>query len=126
MLAPHNVVAFVPITDAARSRSFYSGLLGLAVESEDDFAIVLKTKDASIRLTKVPAFEPRPFTILGWEVTEIEPIVLTLQKDGIVFEKYPWMPPSDLPIWTAPGGARIAWFKDPDGNVLSLSQHPSG
>ena len=77
-----------------------------------------------LRLVKVPDYQPVQFTILGWEVKDIGKTVAELQKNGVEFQKYPWMPQDKSAIWDAPGGARVAWFKDPDGNVLSVSQHP--
>jgi hypothetical protein len=68
-------------------------------------------------------FAPPPFTVLGWEVSNIEEMVSWLQKRGVAFEKYPWVADKELGIWTAPTGDKVAWFKDPDGNVLSVSQH---
>ena len=76
-----------------------------------------------LRIGKVPDFTPAPYTVLGWEVANIEEIVAWLQKRGVAFEKYPFVQDKELGIWTAPTGDKVAWFKDPDGNVLSVSQH---
>jgi hypothetical protein len=90
----------------------------------DGFAMVLDANGIMIRVAKVPPdFKPLPFTILGWQVTGIEEIVPELQKRGVAFERFGFPGQDALGIWTAPSGDKVAWFKDPDGNTLSLSQH---
>ena len=84
--------------------------------------MVLRAGETMIRIAKAN-FTPAPFTIRGWEVSNIEQEVADLQKRGVAFEKYPWVDDKVTGIWTAPGGDKVAWFKDPDGNVLSVSQH---
>ena len=123
MLGSNKIIGFVCTTDYKRAREFYEGRLGLKFRSEDQFALVLEANGNMVRIAKFPALNPAPFTVLGWETSEIEKQVRKLQEKGVSFERYPWMPASDLPIWAAPGGNKVAWFKDPDGNVLSLSQH---
>lgn len=125
MLSAGNIVAFVPTTDFARARTFYADLLGLQVVSEDDFALALEVSGTTVRVTKVETLDPAPYTILGWEVANIRDVVATLARRGVVFTRYAWFDQDDLGIWTAPGGAHVAWFKDPDGNVLSISQAAS-
>jgi hypothetical protein len=83
----------------------------------------MRAGDTMIRIAKAKDFTPAQYTVLGWEVSNIEEMVTWLQQRGVVFEKYPWVPDKELGIWTAPGGDKVAWFKDPDGNVLSVSQH---
>jgi catechol 2,3-dioxygenase-like lactoylglutathione lyase family enzyme len=122
MLAAHKIIGFVPTKDSAQARSFYEGKLGFQFVSEDQFALVLRAGETMIRIAKAN-FTPAPFTILGWEVSNIEAEVAELQKRGVAFEKYPWVDDKVTGIWTAPGGDKVAWFKDPDGNVLSVSQH---
>jgi catechol 2,3-dioxygenase-like lactoylglutathione lyase family enzyme len=123
MLASSNVIGFVPTKDSAQARSFYEGKLGFQFVSEDQFALVVRAGETMIRIAKVKDFAPPPFTVLGWEVSNIEEVVAWLQKRGVAFEKYPWVANKELGIWTAPTGDKVAWFKDPDGNVLSVSQH---
>jgi catechol 2,3-dioxygenase-like lactoylglutathione lyase family enzyme len=118
------VVAFVPATDLARSRAFYEGGLGLPVRELTSFALVLGGDGATIRVTLVPVLEARPFTVLGWEVTDIAADVADLAGRGVEFVRYDGMGQDEHGIWTAPDGAKVAWFCDPDGNVLSLTQHP--
>jgi catechol 2,3-dioxygenase-like lactoylglutathione lyase family enzyme len=124
MISEAEVMGFIPTTDAVRARAFYEGVLGLRVVSDDPFALVVESNGTLIRIVKLNDLAPVPFTILGWRVSNIEEEVHTLHSRGVVFRQYPGMAQSDLGVWTAPGGAKIAWFSDPDGNVLSLSQHP--
>jgi hypothetical protein len=77
-----------------------------------------------IRFTKIPNFAPLQGTILGWEVEDIERVARWLGDKGVLLENYPFVQDRQLAIWTAPTGDRVAWFKDPDGNILSISQHP--
>jgi catechol 2,3-dioxygenase-like lactoylglutathione lyase family enzyme len=123
MLASNKIIGFVAATDYQAARDFYEGKLGLKFRSQDQFALVLESGGHMVRIAQVPGLKPVAFTVLGWETSDIENEVRQLQEKGIGFERYPWMPASDLPIWAAPGGDKVAWFKDPDGNVLSLSQH---
>jgi catechol 2,3-dioxygenase-like lactoylglutathione lyase family enzyme len=123
MLNTAKIVAFVPIKDAKTSRPFYEGMLGLRFVSDDGFALVMDSNGVMVRLAKAGKFTPAGFTVLGWEVPAIEEAVTALKEKGVHFEKFPGLPQDELGIWAAPGGARVAWFKDPDGNILSLSQH---
>lgn len=123
MLANSKVIGFVPTKDSAKARSFYEDKLGFRFVSDDPFAMVMRAGETMIRIAKAKDFTPAHFTVLGWEVSNIEEMVAWLQKRGVVFEKYPWVNDKETGIWTAPGGDKVAWFKDPDGNVLSVSQH---
>jgi catechol 2,3-dioxygenase-like lactoylglutathione lyase family enzyme len=123
MLSSTNIVAFVPITDGAKARAFYEGVLGLKFIKDDGFALVLEANGIMVRAAKMKEFTPAQFTILGWQVTDIENMVRDLRKKGVKFEIFGFMKQDDLGIWTAPTGDKVAWFKDPDGNVLSVSQH---
>jgi catechol 2,3-dioxygenase-like lactoylglutathione lyase family enzyme len=117
------VIGFVPTKDAVKARSFYEGVLGLRFVSDDEFALVFDANGTMLRIVRVQDFKPFPFTLLGWQVSGIEEVAAELRQKGVKFEKYPGMEQDKLGIWTAPGGAKVAWFKDPDGNVLSVSQH---
>ncbi len=123
MLDTARIIAFVPIKDAKTSRPFYEGVLGLRFLSDDPFALVMESNGVMVRLAKVPKFTPAGFTVMGWEVSGIEKLVAALEKKGVRFEKFAGMPQDALGIWSSPSGAKVAWFKDPDGNILSLSQH---
>jgi len=123
MLAASKLIGFVPTRDSKRSREFYEGKLGFQFVSDDQFALVMQAGDSMIRIAKADNFTPAQYTVMGWEVTEIEVMVKWLNGRGVVFEKYPFVQDQELGIWTTPNGDKVAWFKDPDGNVLSLSQH---
>jgi catechol 2,3-dioxygenase-like lactoylglutathione lyase family enzyme len=122
MLGSIDIVAFVPTTDFEKARAFYEGVLGLRFVKDDGFALVLDANGIMVRVAKAQ-FTPAPFTILGWQVADIEKIVAGLQGKGVQFERFGFFEQDALGIWTAPSGDKVAWFKDPDGNVLSVSQH---
>lgn len=124
MLASNKIIGFVLTADFARAREFYEGTLKLTYVAEDGFALVMRSGDNMIRIAKAPNFTPLHSTVLGWEVSDIDAVVSWLQSRGVQLEKYPWVQ-SESGIWTAPNGDKIAWFKDPDGNTLSVSQHQS-
>lgn len=122
-LGERNIVAFVPIVDAAKARSFYGDVLGLKlIEEELPFAVVFDAHGTMLRLTLVGESAPAPWTVLGWDVPDVRSAVCRLESAGVRFERYEWMEQDEHGIWTSPSGAKVAWFKDPDGNVLSLSQ----
>jgi catechol 2,3-dioxygenase-like lactoylglutathione lyase family enzyme len=123
MLSSEKLVAFVPTRDQKQARAFYKGVLGLTFVSEDTFALVLDANGTNIRVANAPEFKPAQFTILGWMVSDIEITVTELQTKGIAFEKFGLNGQDERGIWSAPGGDKVAWFKDPDGNILSVSQH---
>jgi len=124
MLGNTPIIAFVPTLDFDKARAFYVDVLGLRFVDNDGFAMVLDANGTMIRVAKVqPDFKPAMFTILGWKVTEIEKVVAEMAAKGVVFERYGFFEQDPLGIWAAPGGNKVAWFKDPDGNTLSVSQH---
>jgi catechol 2,3-dioxygenase-like lactoylglutathione lyase family enzyme len=123
MLGAINIVAFVPTRDSGKARLFYEGVLGLRFVKDDGFALVLDANGIMVRVAKAPEFKPAPFTIQGWQVTGIEKVVTALQEKGVHFEIFGFLEQDKLGIWTAPSGDKVAWFKDPDGNVLSVSEH---
>jgi catechol 2,3-dioxygenase-like lactoylglutathione lyase family enzyme len=118
-------MAFVPTTDPAAARSFYERVLGLRFVDEDGFAVTVEASGSiRIRLVRIENHKPVQFTILGWEVPDIQKSVSDLEARGVACAKF-GMPGQDARgIWTAPGGAKVAWFRDPDGNTLSLTQFP--
>ena len=123
MLGSTNIVAFVPIKDADKARAFYEGVLGLRFIKDDGFALVLEANGIMVRAAKMKEFTPAQFTVLGWQVSQIENVVRALAKKGVQFEIFGFFKQDELGIWTAPTGDKVAWFKDPDGNILSVSQH---
>jgi len=126
MLGSQKIIGMVPISDPDRARAFYVERLGLKFVSDDGFAIVLDANGNMLRLTRMREVKPQAFTVLGWEVADIAAAVQHLQQAGVAFERYhDFMKQDELGVWTAPDGTRVAWFKDPDGNILSVSQHTS-
>lgn len=125
-LGANDLIAFAPTTDPAKARAFYEDVLGLRLVAEHKpFALEFDANGTMLRVTTVQEFKPQPFTVLGWRVADIEGAIDRLAASGVAFEQYPGMNDSDpRGIWNAPSGARIAWFKDPDGNVLSVTEFP--
>lgn len=124
MLGNQNLVAFVPVTNADKARAFYRDTLGLRLLAEDNFALLFDVEGVHLRVTLVGKFRPQPFTVLGWAVSDAAGFARRLATASVKGERFPGLEQDDLGLWTAPGGAKILWFKDPDGNILSLSQLP--
>jgi catechol 2,3-dioxygenase-like lactoylglutathione lyase family enzyme len=122
LLTSFPINGFVRITDPVRSRRFYEQTLGLAFDYENPYVMVFRSGNIQIIAQKVKEFAPVAATVLGWEVKDIEKVVSALSKAGVIFEKYEGMDQDDLGIWKSPDG-KVAWFKDPDGNLLSVSEH---
>jgi catechol 2,3-dioxygenase-like lactoylglutathione lyase family enzyme len=114
---------FVCVTDRARAKEFYGGALGLTLKHEDGFAIVFDSNGTALRVSPMKEFTPQPFTVLGWEVAEIKATVKALKNAGVEFVRVPGLPQDESGIWSPAPGIFVAWFKDPDGNMLSVSQH---
>ena len=126
-LATANPIVFIPTNNPEAARAFYEQTLGLTFESDDQFALVFRIgpTQTMLRVVRSGAFTPTPFTIFGWESNNIEQDVTALAAKGIEFLRFSFFQQDALGIWTAPAGAKVAWFKDPDGNTLSLSSHPA-
>jgi catechol 2,3-dioxygenase-like lactoylglutathione lyase family enzyme len=116
-------VAFVSTTDPERARAFYHGKLGLTFVADEGFALVFDLAGTMLRVTRVERLRPQPFTVLGWRVDDAEAAAAALASRGVTFERYPGLEQDVLGIWRSPSGARIAWFRDPDGNVLSIGSY---
>jgi catechol 2,3-dioxygenase-like lactoylglutathione lyase family enzyme len=126
-LSTYNIIGFVTIVDVERAKSFYGETLGLRLLSEErPFALVFDANGIMIRLAMGKQLPHTPGTVLGWQVPEIKPVVDNLAAAGVQFERYGFLEQDDSGIWISPTGARVAWFKDPDGNTLSVSEHPEG
>lgn len=123
MVPGSKLIAFVPTRNAENALNFYQDILGLRFISDDSFAIVMESNDTMVRLVRIDEFIPASYTILGWQVEDIEEVVKKLAAKGVLFERYSFLNQSEDGIWTAPEGAKVAWFHDPDGNTLSFSQH---
>lgn len=115
-------IGFIPVTDRERSRLFYQGTLGLELVADEPFALVFTQGGHELRLTIVESLTPQPVTVFGWQVDDIERSVRRLVASGVSFERYAPLDQDAAGTWRSPSGARIAWFKDPDGNLLSLTQ----
>jgi len=122
MLGTSKLMAFAATRDAARARTFYAEVLGLRLIADEPHAVVFDANGTMLRLQKVPDFPGVGHTILGWEVADINAAIAGLERRGVSFERYDVIPADDKGVWTVPDGTRIAWFKDPDGNTLSLTQ----
>ena len=122
MVIPMDLIAFVSATDLPRAVEFYGPVLGLAHEETTPFAAVFRVGGVMLRVTQVESFSPQPFTVLGWAVPDIRATVTDLAGRDVAFTVYDGMGQDSLGIWTTPNGDQIAWFRDPDGNTLSLTQ----
>ena len=123
MLRTAKIVGFIPSKSFKKAKAFYNGKLRLRLVSEDNYALVFDANGTTLRIAKVEAFEAAEYTILGWEISRIDTLVATLRKRGVKFMRYSGMGQDKLGIWNSPSGARVAWFKDGDGNILSLTEH---
>jgi catechol 2,3-dioxygenase-like lactoylglutathione lyase family enzyme len=124
MLQYAALVAFAATTDSRKAADFYGRILGLRIRYEDEFALSLDAAGVELRLQKVGELTPQSFTTLGWHVSDIADVLRGLAEQGVVPERYPWLSQDAAGIWRAPSGAAVAWFKDPDGNLLSVAQYP--
>lgn len=120
-----DLVAFIGSRDLEASSEFYGGVLGLSMVESSAFANVYDANGTHLRVTLVKATSPAPYTVLGWRVKDIEEIMGALQAAGVSFNRYEGLDQDENCVWTAPGGSRIAWFTDPDGNTLSLQDERS-
>jgi catechol 2,3-dioxygenase-like lactoylglutathione lyase family enzyme len=122
VLKSRPIIAFVATKTPSRAKAFYAKTLGLKLISEDDFAIVFDAGGTMLRVAIVQELQPAGYTVLGWIVPDIRRAAVDLAKRRVKFQKYSFLDQDDLGIWTSPSGARVAWFLDPDGNTLSLTQ----
>lgn len=122
MLNDQELMAFVATTRAGDALQFYRDVLGLRLIADEPYAVVFESGNVTLRIQKVEAHQPLPFTALGWKVTDIAAKVSALRDRGVRCERFPGLDQDELGIWASPSGARVAWFKDPDGNLLSLTQ----
>jgi catechol 2,3-dioxygenase-like lactoylglutathione lyase family enzyme len=122
MLSGQPIMAFVATAQPDNARAFYSEVLGLQLVSEDAYALTYDAGGTTLRVATVEHLEPQAFTVLGWIVPDIASATRELTARGVSFNHYEWMAQDADGIWTSPSGARVAWFKDPDGNTLSITQ----
>lgn len=122
MRSEQNLFTFVPVTDGDRAKAFYEGVLKLTVLEETPFAVVFKVPGGTLRLAKTPDFNPQPFSLVGWVVPDLAADMAQLRENGVTFEQFQGLPQDEAGVWTVPDGTQICWFRDPDGNLLSLTQ----
>lgn len=122
MLEASEAVAFLPSEDLERSERFYQGVLDLALLSRSPFACVFQVGGGTLRVTKVDALRPQPFTVFGWLVGDVRTVVRELRDRGTDLLRYAGMAQDEDGVWTTPNGDLVAWFQDPDANVLSVTQ----
>ncbi len=122
MLESAELIAFVATADVPRARAFYEDVVGLELIGDDGFALVFDAHGTTLRVTQVAEVAVAPYTTLGWLVPDVVTTIAALAGRGVVFERFDGIDQDEHGIWTAPGGGRIAWFKDPDGNTLSVTQ----
>ncbi|MDE1192764.1 MAG: VOC family protein [Arachidicoccus sp.] len=125
MLADKKLKAFVPTVKPSEAKLFYQDILGLKLLSEDNFALEFDANGTLLRVIIVQDLTPQQFTVLGWNVDDIVSVIKQLNGKNIFCERYGFFEQDDLGIWTSPNGSKVAWFKDPDGNVLSLTEQPN-
>jgi len=122
MLSSCEVISFVATAKPTEARRFYQEILGLRLVADEPFALVFDAHGVMLRVSRVHELIPAPYTVLGWKVADISAAVKELEARGVAFERYEGFDQDDLGIWASPSGAKVAWFKDPDGNTLSLTQ----
>jgi catechol 2,3-dioxygenase-like lactoylglutathione lyase family enzyme len=126
LLGKQPLIGFIATRDAARARKFYEETLGLRVVLDQlPFALVFDANGTMLRVTPVRELHVAEHTVLGWEVADIAAAAAAMAKAGVEFQRFSFFQQDELGIWSAPDGAKVAWFKDPDGNTLSISQHPA-
>jgi catechol 2,3-dioxygenase-like lactoylglutathione lyase family enzyme len=122
VLTAASPIAFIATADSERALRFYRDVLGVRLVVDEPYAIVFDLAGVPLRIQKVAQHKPLPYTALGWQVNAIDQAVAALTAKGVVFERYDAFEQTAAGVWKSPSGAQVAWFKDPDGNVLSLTQ----
>ena len=125
MLNTSKIISFVATQNPARARKFYKTILGLKLISDDPFALVFDANGTMLRVQIVHEIQPARHTVLGWEVPDIRAEIKKLAKREVRFERFEGLLQDEVGVWTSPSGGKVAWFKDPDGNTLSLTQFPN-
>lgn len=122
VLGSQKIMAFVSTQNPAKAKEFYRDTLGLRLISEDEFALAFDVHGIMLRVSIAEKVVVAPYTVLGWQVEDVIATAKALQKAGVKFERYQFLEQDELGLWSAPSGAKVAWFKDPDGNTLSIAQ----
>ncbi len=124
MLNASKLIGFTATTNPTSARKFYKDTLGLSLIEDNPFALVFDANGTMLRVQKVQAHSPARHTVLGWDVADIAATIRQMAKKGVRFERYDGLTQDSLGVWISPAGAKVAWFNDPDGNILSLTQFP--
>jgi predicted enzyme related to lactoylglutathione lyase len=123
MLKSASLVGFVATAHPEDAKRFYEHVLGLALAEDGPYAMVFKAGGNTVRVQKVQQVQPAPYTVLGWSVADIRASVEAMATRGLVFERYAGLLQDEHAIWRTPDGSSVAWFRDPDGNILSLTEY---
>ncbi|HEX5052873.1 MAG TPA: VOC family protein [Planctomycetota bacterium] len=123
-LAGATMVGFLVTTDTNRCRAFYVDKLGFRVVSEDDLALTLDAVGNPIRIQKFKKHTPQQFTVLGWNVANLDAVLDELERAGVRGKQYGFPFQDGRGVASFPGGARVLWLEDPDGNIVSVAQMP--
>jgi len=115
-------MSFLATTDLDRAKDFFTNTLALPFREEDGWGAMFENGGTILRVQRVNVVNPAPYTVLGWEVDDISAIIRTLRVRGVSFQRVPGLEQDELGVWTTPDGTKVAWFKDPDGNILSFTQ----
>ena len=122
MLRDAAIIGFIPTTDGVRAKHFFSEVLGLEFVVDAQFALVFRVGAGTLRVVRMEEFTPVPYTIFGWEVEDVAARARELAERGVEIARYSFLEQDEGGLWTSPGGDKVLWFRDPDGNTLSLSQ----
>lgn len=125
MLTDATPITFIATADADAARTFYTETLGLRLIADEPWAIVVANGDITLRIQKAESVQPAPYTALGWGVPDLDAVMAGLSSRGVEFLRYPFLTQDEAGVWTTPDGARIAWFNDPNGHTLSLTEWPT-
>ena len=123
MLSTAKLVGFVATAKPAEAKHFYQIVLGLTLIEDGPYALVFDANGTTVRVQKVQKVSVAGYTALGWKVSDIRAAMQHLSEQGVVFERYEGLPQDPAGIWRTPDGSSVAWFRDPDGNTLSLTEH---
>lgn len=123
MLGSSTLTSLVGTAKPAAAKTFYGDVLGLKFIADDGFAAIYETKNARIRVSTTPAVVPAPYAVLAFEVEDMDKSIGSLTAKGVVFARFPFLVQDGKGVWSAPDGTKVAWFHDPDLNLLSLVQH---
>lgn len=124
MLGGQPLIAFVAMSETESARTFYRDVLGLKLLSDEPTALIFAAGDTRLRVALVDRVVPAPYTVLGWSVSDVVEVAERLAAQGVVLERFPRLVQDERGIWTSPGGAQLIWFRDPAGNLLSVTQFP--